>query len=126
MTSPVGAGTGIGEAAPATPAAWRAAALGILVGGFAVGFLASDRRFGRVVPLVTAGVAAACAIPVALASRRPPISPEDACRALADAGDDLPTFSVVVAARDEAAVLRQLVGDVGRQDYRRPDGRPQF
>jgi hypothetical protein len=126
MTGPVGAGTEAGESAQATPVAWRAAALGVLAGGFALGLLASNRRFGRVVPLMTAGVAAGCAIPVALASRRPPISPQDAGTALAGAGDEAPTFSVVVAARDEAIVLRQLVADVGRQDYRHADGRPRF
>ncbi|MGZ6267621.1 MAG: glycosyltransferase, partial [Candidatus Limnocylindrales bacterium] len=77
------------------------------------------------VPLITAGVALGCAVPVALASRRPPISPEEAADALADT-DDPPTFSVVVAARDEAAVLPQLVGDVSRQHYRTGDGRPLF
>jgi glycosyltransferase involved in cell wall biosynthesis len=38
----------------------------------------------------------------------------------------MPTFSIVVAARDEAGVLRQLVSDVGRQDYRAADGSALF
>jgi glycosyltransferase involved in cell wall biosynthesis len=96
-----------------------------LFGGFAVGLMANGRRLGRAVPLITAGVALGCALPVALASRRPPISPAEAADALA-AADDPPTFSVVVAARDEAAVLRKLVADVGRQDYRDRDDRPLF
>jgi GT2 family glycosyltransferase len=125
MMGPAGAGTDRGEAVPATPTAWRAAALGILFGGFAVGLMANGRRLGRAVPLITAGVALGCALPVALASRRPPISPAEAADALA-AADDPPTFSVVVAARDEAAVLRRLVADVGRQDYRDRTGRPLF
>jgi 1,2-diacylglycerol 3-beta-glucosyltransferase len=37
-----------------------------------------------------------------------------------------PSFSIVVGARDEAVVLRQLVGDVSRQDYRTADGTPLF
>jgi glycosyltransferase involved in cell wall biosynthesis len=38
----------------------------------------------------------------------------------------MPTFSIVVAARDEATVLRRLVSDVARQDYRAADGSPLF
>jgi 1,2-diacylglycerol 3-beta-glucosyltransferase len=38
----------------------------------------------------------------------------------------MPTFSVVVGARDEAAVLGRLVADVARQDYRMADGSPRF
>jgi 1,2-diacylglycerol 3-beta-glucosyltransferase len=108
---------------PATPDAWRVAAAGILAGGFAVGLLAGRRRLGKAVPLITAGVALGCAVPVALASRRPPITPHAAARAL-DHG--MPTFSIVVGARDEASVLSRLVGDVSRQDYRAPDGSPLF
>jgi glycosyltransferase involved in cell wall biosynthesis len=118
------------------------AAFGLLTGGIAVGALAGRTRLGRVVPWLTAGIAFGSVVPVALASRRPPISPERAAEALAAseaaAGDrgaatsgstsygGLPTFSIVVAARDEAVVLRRLAGDVGRQDYRRPDGSPLF
>ena len=108
-----------------TPVAWRAAALAMLAGGVGVGLLSAHRRMGVAVPLITAGVALGCALPVARASRRPPISPAEAAGALAGA-DAMPTFSVVVAARDEAAVLRQLVSDIGRQDYRAADGSPLF
>ena len=113
------------EAPPAMPQAWRAAALTILAGGIAVGALSGHKRFGRAVPLVTAGVALGCAIPVALASRRPPITPQRAAGSLAGT-DSPPTFSIVVGARDEAAVLRQLVSDVSRQDHRGADGSPLF
>jgi hypothetical protein len=125
MTNPAVTGPGVGEDASATPASWRAAALGILVGSFVLGFVANGRRLGRSVPLVTAGLALGCAVPVALASRRPPISPDDAAWALNEAAR-LPTFTIVVAARDEANVVRRLVIDVGRQDYRDGDGRPLF
>ena len=120
--SAVGGGS---ESPSVTPEAWRKAAIGLLVGGFAVGVLSGHKRLGTAVPLVTAGVALGCAIPLALASRRPPISPEDATAALASA-DRRPTFSVVVGARNEAVVLRQLVADVSRQDYRAADGSPLF
>ena len=109
----------------ATPQSWRVAALGLLAGGFAVGVLSSHKRLGGVVTVTTAGVALGCAVPVALASRRPPITPRDAVAALARA-DSMPTFSVVVGARDEAAVLRRLVADVSSQDYRGADGAPLF
>jgi glycosyltransferase involved in cell wall biosynthesis len=125
MSSATESESGTNANAPATPVQWRAAAAAMLFGGFAAGFMANGRRMRRAVPLITAGVALGCAVPVALASRRPPISPEEAAEALADAAD-LPTFSIVVAARDEAAVLRQLVTDVGRQHYRRRDGQPLF
>jgi len=108
-----------------TPNAWRAAAIGILAGGFALGALSARGRLATAVPLITAGVALGCAIPVALASRRPPIGVTDAADALARA-DTPPTFTVLVAARDEAGVLRRLVSDVARQDYRSSDGSPLF
>jgi glycosyltransferase involved in cell wall biosynthesis len=108
-----------------TPDAWRAAALATLGGGFAVGLVSAHKRLGVAVPLITAGVALGCTIPVALASRWPPISPSRAARALAGTARK-PTFSIVVAARDEAVVVRQLVADVSRQDYRRADGSPLF
>jgi len=114
------------EAVAGTPIAWRVAAASILAGGFAAGFLASSRQTGRIVPLVTAGVALGCAIPVAIASRRPPITPEDAAEALSASTDSGPTFSIVVGARDEASVLRRLVADIGGQDYRDARGEPSF
>ena len=77
------------------------------------------------VPLLTAGVALGCVVPVAMASRRPPISPAAAANALGAAAR-MPTFSIVVAARDEATVLRRLVSDVARQDYLAADGSPLF
>jgi cellulose synthase/poly-beta-1,6-N-acetylglucosamine synthase-like glycosyltransferase len=45
---------------------------------------------------------------------------------LAGTLDPLPYVSVVVAARDEAGVVPLLLADLGRQDHRLPDGRPQF
>jgi 1,2-diacylglycerol 3-beta-glucosyltransferase len=113
------------ESPAVTPDAWRAAALGLLAGGFAVGVLSGHKRLGGAVPLITAGVALGCAVPVALASRRPPITPEGAAAALVKA-PRMPTFSVVVGARDEAPVLRQLVSDVSAQNYRTPEGTPLF
>ncbi|HEX7491842.1 MAG TPA: glycosyltransferase family 2 protein [Candidatus Limnocylindrales bacterium] len=108
-----------------TPDSWRQAALGILVGGFGVGLLAGHKKLGKWVPLITSGIAVGCAVPVALASRRPPIEPGEAADALDDMVDR-PAFSIVVGARDEAVVLRQLVSDVSRQDYGARDGSPLF
>src|ERR1035437_5627046 len=113
------------EKSAETPRAWRLAALGILAGGTAVGLLANHRRLGRVVPLITAGVALGCAVPIAVASRRPPIKPQEAAAALGRA-DRKPAFSIIVGARDEAMVLRRLVADVGRLDYRTAEGEPLF
>jgi hypothetical protein len=108
-----------------TPREWRAAALGILAGGTALGLMAGHRRLGRIVPMLTAGVALGAVLPIASASRRPPISPADAAQALAGATRP-PTFTILVGARDEAAVLAQLVSDVSRQDYRDEAGKPLF
>ncbi len=101
------------------------AALAILAGGFAIGLLSGHKRLGRGVPLLTAGVALGAAVPVAIASRHPPIGPEAAALALGTAHEK-PTFTIVVAARDEAAVLRRLVADLSRQDYRATNGSPLF
>jgi 1,2-diacylglycerol 3-beta-glucosyltransferase len=125
-----GDGDGGGPQLPAgvpaeTPKSWRLAALGVLAGGAAVGFVAGHKKLSRIVPLMTAGVALGCAVPVAVASRRPPISPAEATAAL-ERADDKPVFSIVVAARDEADVLGRLVADIGHQDYRSVDGRPLF
>lgn len=108
-----------------TPDSWRAAALATLGGGFAIGLLSGWGRVGKVLPALTAGVALGCAVPVALASRRPPISPARAGEALRRS-THMPTFSIIVGARDESAVLRQLVADVAGQDYREPEGAPRF
>lgn len=108
-----------------TPRSWRVAALGILTGGAVLGLLAGHRSLGRVMPLMSTALALGCAVPVAVGSRRPPITPQDAAAAL-HLADRKPTFSIVVGARDEALVLRQLVADVGRLDYMAVDGEPLF
>jgi Glycosyltransferase like family 2 len=116
---------GVVGAAQASPREWRVAALAILAGGAAVGALSTHKKLGGIVPLATAGVALGCAVPVAIASRRPPITPDGAARALQNATAK-PVFSVVVAARDEATVVSRLVADVAGQDYRDAGGRPLF
>jgi 1,2-diacylglycerol 3-beta-glucosyltransferase len=108
-----------------TPTGWRVAAAAVLVGGFAAGLVATSARARRIVPIATAGIALGSAIPIALASRRPPIAPEIAADALAGAGRK-PSFSVVIGARDEAAALPRLISDLARQDYRDTDGRRLF
>jgi 1,2-diacylglycerol 3-beta-glucosyltransferase len=117
-----------------TPPAWRAAALTILFGGAGLGYRAATGRGAPrlVVGTVVAGLGAA--VPIAVASRRPPIptradaalhGPDGAAgRTVAPATP--PTFTVVVAARDEVAVLPRLIGDVAAQDHRTADGRPLF
>jgi 1,2-diacylglycerol 3-beta-glucosyltransferase len=113
------------DADGATPQSWRIAAGAILVGGFGLGMVAGRRRLSGLIPMATAGIALGCAVPVALASRRPPITPERAAVALG-AVVTKPSFSVVVGARNEAPVLRQLVLDMSMQDYRETDGTPLF
>jgi glycosyltransferase involved in cell wall biosynthesis len=109
----------------ATPDAWRVAALAILGGGALAGYLAGRGKLGGAVTALTAGVALGCVVPIALAGRRPPITPEGAEEALRETAEP-PTFSVLVGARDEAGVLPALVADVAGQDYRDDAGRPRF
>jgi 1,2-diacylglycerol 3-beta-glucosyltransferase len=106
-----------------TPPSWRAAALATL----AVGLVAGDRAAAGGRARILVGLAAAAVVgavgPVVVASRRPPIQPRPQERV---GDDDLPTITVLVAARDEAVVIEQLVEDVAAQDHRTPDGRPRF
>jgi len=106
----------------ATPPAWRAAALGILAAGFLAGYRSAGGRTSRVA-LGGALVALGSAVPIAVAGRRPPIPP--GAPAL-DPAAPPPTFSVIVAARDELGVLPNLIADLGAQDHRTEDGRPRF
>jgi 1,2-diacylglycerol 3-beta-glucosyltransferase len=107
-----------------TPGRWRAAAIIALAGGAGVGYRASARGgvAGRIVA-AGLGVGLASTVRVAAASRRPPIPPG---AAPLDASAPPPTFSIIVAARDEAAVLPRLIADIARQDYRTSGGRPLF
>ncbi len=143
-----------------TPPEWRAASLATLAGGLAVGWLATRPGLARWTVAGAIAVVGGYVLPVAAASRRPPIATTasadsrllsavvgggirpggrsegalddvTALGALADdtiVGDEagIVTFSVVVAARDEAAVIPRLVADLAAQDYRLPDGRPLF
>lgn len=106
-----------------TPVAWRLASLAILFGGLFIGRAAvrgrSTGRAFRLAGLVAAGTV----MPLAAAGRRPPIAPD--ARPL-DPHAPTPTFSVVVAARDEATVLPDFVRDVAAQDHRAIDGTPLF
>jgi 1,2-diacylglycerol 3-beta-glucosyltransferase len=108
-----------------TPTAWRVAAAGVLTGGFLAGIAATRGRAARVLPFAAVGVALGSAVPVALASRRPPITPEAASEAL-DRADPKPSFSVVVGARDEAVAIPRLIADLAAQDYRDAEGAPRF
>jgi hypothetical protein len=106
-----------------TPVTWRLASLATLLGGAVVGLAAGGgRRAGCLVGLATV-VAAGYVVPLAAASRRPPIPPD---APPLDPDVPAPTFSVIVAGRDEAAVLPDLVRDVAGQDHRAADGTPLF
>lgn len=106
-----------------TPTAWRAASLAILGGGAAVGLAAAGGGGARRLIGLAALVAGAYVLPLAVASRRPPIPPG---AAPLDPTLPPPTFTVLVGARDEAGVLPSLVRDVAAQDHRAPDGMPLF
>ena len=106
-----------------TPQRWREAAVAMLAGGTAAGYVASRScALGRAMSAAF-GLALASVVPIAVASRRAPIEPAEAATA---AGRRTVTFSVLVAARDEAAVLPNLVADLAAQDHRSEGGRPLF
>jgi 1,2-diacylglycerol 3-beta-glucosyltransferase len=106
---------------PGTPLAWRLVAVGVMGGSLAAGVAAA-----RAVPIAgllsLAGVIAAAYVGrIAVASRRPPLEPDPP-----PAGSQLPLVTVLVAARDEAGVLPQLVADLAAQDHRDDAGRARF
>ncbi len=109
--------------AVATPLGWRVAALGTLGGGFAIGIAAAAGGGARWLVAGAIGVVVAALVPILRASRRPPIPPDPPPL---DPTAPAPTISVVVAARDEANVMPQLVHDVANQDHRDAGGRPLF
>jgi len=106
-----------------TPPAWRAVALATLGGGMAIGALAASGGAAGWLVAGAIGVVAAELLPILGASRRPPIPADPAPL---DPGAPPPSISVVVAGRDEANVLPQLVADIAAQDHRDPSGRPRF
>ena len=138
--------------ASGTPPAWRVAALAVLAGGLTVGVAAGRSRRTRWIVGLAAILATGQALPIAAASRRPPIAPAPpqsgptttstpepaATPGSATAGPGAPalesgsaptsgpTFSVLVAARNEAAVLPALVADLAAQDHRTGNGTPLF
>ena len=106
---------------PATPTTWRVVSLVTLVGGAVLGFRAAAGGAAARLAAGSIGAALLSAVPIALASRRPPITP----RPLPADGAP-PTFTIIIAARDEAAVLPQVIADLGAQDHRSAEGRPFF
>ncbi len=109
--------------ADATPDAWRAAALATLIGGLIVGDRASGGGVARLAAHAGSWAAAVAALRIARASRRPPVPPQ------VPPLDGLlppPTFSVVIAARNEVRVLPALIADLAAQDHRAPEGQPMF
>ena len=115
----------VAETPPRTPATWRAAALLVLAGGLVVGDRAATGRWGGRLVAAAGAIVAAGVIPVLRASRRPPIGPFAQATPLQVAARDV-TFSVLVAGRDEAAVIPNVVRDIAAQDHRGADGRPRF
>ena len=107
----------------ATPDAWRAAALATLIGGLLVGDRAASGGVARLAAHAGSLAAAGAALRIAWASRHPPVPP--GMRPL-DSLLPQPTFSVVIAARNEVLVLPSLIADLAGQDHRTPSGQPMF
>ncbi|MES2208949.1 MAG: glycosyltransferase family 2 protein [Chloroflexota bacterium] len=106
-----------------TPLAWRVAAVAVLAGGLVVGFEAAGGSAARWIVILFASVLVVGLVPILIGSRRPPITPGALARTESEI---LPTILVLVAGRDEAGVLPNLIADLGAQDYREPDGKPRF
>ena len=106
-----------------TPTAWRLVSLGVLAGGIACGTAAGSVGGARRLVIVAAAVAGGYVLPLARAGRRPPIAPG---APPLDPDAKGCTFTVLVAAREEAGVVGALVRDVAAQDHRAADGSPLF
>jgi 1,2-diacylglycerol 3-beta-glucosyltransferase len=105
-----------------TPAGWRVAAVVVLLAGLAAGWWVATAPIGWVVAAAIAGGAFVFAAGTAFAGRHAPIlGPRSE-----PAPQHLPTLSVLIPVRDEAAVIGRLIGDLARQDHRGPDDRPAF
>jgi 1,2-diacylglycerol 3-beta-glucosyltransferase len=107
-----------------TPLSWRLVSALAPAAAAGLGLAAARTVSAAGLVAVGVGVVAAYVLPLARASRRPPLAPL-AANELPAAGD-LPTISVVVAARDEATVMPALVADLAAQDHRDADGSPRF
>lgn len=108
---------------PEAPRSWRLAALIVLLGGLAVGAGAAGGGGAGWLVLASLGIVVTGLVPVLIGSRQPPVPTVDLP---AQATENLPMVTVVIAARDEAAVLPRLIEDLGAQDHRAEDGQPRF
>jgi glycosyltransferase involved in cell wall biosynthesis len=98
-----------------TPRSWRIAAAAVLAGALLLGDRSSSGGRARLTVLGVLGVLLAGGLPIPRASRRPPIPPR---AAPLDPKASDPTFSVLIAARDEASVMPRLIRDLADQDHR--------
>ena len=106
-----------------TPSAWRALAAGLLAGGIGVGFLGASSSLDRWIVGAFASILVIGLAPILIGSRRPPVS----LSASDTSGiDGLPTILVLVAGRNEATVLPELIRDLSAQDHRTSDGTARF
>ena len=111
------------EATIRTPPAWRAVAASLLAGGIGVGFIGASSSLDRWIVGGFASVLVIGLAPILIGSRRPPVSvPANE----PPGAESLPTILVLIAGRNEAAVLPELIGDLARQDHRSPGGIARF
>jgi glycosyltransferase involved in cell wall biosynthesis len=85
---------------------------------FLCGWLAPRSGVASALALAGGLIAAGAAVPLARACRRTAWPEPEAVT--------LPWLSVIVPARDESAVIADLIGDLGRQDHVAGDGSPRF
>lgn len=106
-----------------TPATWRLAAGTILAVGLVAGFVAAASEADRWIVIGFVAMLIVGLVPILRGSRRALVTSEAFAMA---ASGPLPSVLVLIAGRDEAAVLPNLIADLGAQDHRTADGSARF
>lgn len=106
-----------------TPLLWRLTSMAVLAGGLTLGGAGVGSGVDRWIVIGFAIVLIVGLTPILIGSRRAPVALEVL---EATASGSLPTVLVLIAARNEAGVLPNLIADLGAQDHRDADGTPRF
>ncbi len=107
-----------------TPLSWRLVSAFSLPAALLAGVGAARSLSARAALALGGATFITYVLPLARASRRAPLG--GLAPGGLPAGESLPTVSVVIAARDEVAVLPNIIRDIAGQDHRDRDGRPRF
>lgn len=103
----------------------RAMAVALPAAAIAVGLLAPHSRKAAALALVGPAAAVASTVALTRAARAAQTAADattEHARHASARPEHLPRLSVLIPARDEAAVIGNLIADLGAQDHRDPDG----